>query len=47
MFTNQTTQDRQIPTKTYNKGLTDCKNLNNLNTSEKERKKYVYFKRFQ
>ena len=38
MFTHQTTQDRQLPTKIYNKGLTGCKNLNNLNTSKKERK---------
>lgn len=47
MFTNQTTYDRQVPTKIYNKGLTGCKNLNNLNTSKKERKKYVYLKLFQ
>ena len=38
MFTNQTTYDRQVPTKIYNKGLTGCKNLNNLHTSKKERK---------
>ena len=38
MFTHKTTQDRQLPTKIYNKGLSGYKNLNNLNTSKKERK---------
>ena len=46
MFTNQTTYDRQVPTKIYNKGLTDCKNLNNLSTSKKESKKKMYILNF-